>query len=119
MLLIDHDIGLVLDVCDHIYVLDFGQLIAEGDAATIRANPALAEAYLNQRRPDDAVAKASDVLKADSKVPAAYLIIAAAHLQKSQFDAAIAGSHSPRRSSMDPRLYWREPSSGRCRRASR
>ena len=30
VLLIDHDMGLVLEVCDYIYVLDFGQVIAEG-----------------------------------------------------------------------------------------
>jgi sulfate-transporting ATPase len=46
VLLIDHDIALVLDVCDYVYVLDFGSLVSEGDAATIRADRALAEAYL-------------------------------------------------------------------------
>jgi branched-chain amino acid transport system ATP-binding protein len=38
--------GLVLDVCDYIYVLDFGQIIAEGTPADIRANDAVIEAYL-------------------------------------------------------------------------
>ncbi len=46
VLLVDHDISLVLGVCDYIYVLDFGELILEGDPATIRADPALADAYL-------------------------------------------------------------------------
>jgi sulfate-transporting ATPase len=46
VLLVDHDIELVLGVCDHIYVLDFGKLIAAGDAASIRSDHALAEAYL-------------------------------------------------------------------------
>jgi sulfate-transporting ATPase len=46
VLLVDHDIGLVLAVCDHIYVLDFGEVIAEGDPATIRVDPALVDAYL-------------------------------------------------------------------------
>jgi sulfate-transporting ATPase len=46
ILLVDHDVALVLGVCDHIYVLDFGHVIAEGDAATIRSDPAVAEAYL-------------------------------------------------------------------------
>jgi ABC-type branched-subunit amino acid transport system ATPase component/ABC-type branched-subunit amino acid transport system permease subunit len=48
-LLVDHDVALVLTSCDYIYVLDFGVVIAEGDAATIRSDRALAEAYLGTR----------------------------------------------------------------------
>jgi ABC-type branched-subunit amino acid transport system ATPase component/ABC-type branched-subunit amino acid transport system permease subunit len=46
VLLIDHDVALVLSICDYIYVLDFGSVIAEGDPASIRANRAVADAYL-------------------------------------------------------------------------
>ena len=46
ILLVDHDMGLVLEVCDYIYVLDFGQIIAEGSPADIRANEAVIDAYL-------------------------------------------------------------------------
>ena len=46
ILLVDHDMGLVLEVCDYIYVLDFGQVIAEGTPADIRANEAVIDAYL-------------------------------------------------------------------------
>jgi sulfate-transporting ATPase len=46
VLLVDHDVGMVLEVCDDIYVLDFGEVIAHGDAATIRSDKAVADAYL-------------------------------------------------------------------------
>jgi branched-chain amino acid transport system ATP-binding protein len=46
VLLIDHDMGLVLGICDRVLVLDFGNLIAAGRPAEIRANPAVIEAYL-------------------------------------------------------------------------
>ena len=46
--LIDHDMGLVLNVCDYIYVLDFGRIIAQGTPQQIRTNPAVIGAYLGQ-----------------------------------------------------------------------
>ena len=49
ILLVDHDMGLVLEVCDYIYVLDFGQIIAEGTPADIRANEAVIDAYLGSQ----------------------------------------------------------------------
>ena len=46
--LIDHDMGLVLNVCDFIHVLDFGKIIATGTPNEIRKNPAVVTAYLGQ-----------------------------------------------------------------------
>ena len=46
MFLIDHDMGLVLNVCDYIYVLDFGRIIAQGSPTEVRSNPAVIAAYL-------------------------------------------------------------------------
>jgi len=46
VLLVDHDMGLVLGVCDTVSVLDFGVVIASGPPAQVRADPAVIGAYL-------------------------------------------------------------------------
>ncbi len=44
--LVDHDMGLVLNVCDYIYVIEFGLKIAEGTPSQIKKDPRVIEAYL-------------------------------------------------------------------------
>ncbi|MEQ1703224.1 MAG: ABC transporter ATP-binding protein, partial [Ilumatobacteraceae bacterium] len=46
MLLIDHDIGFVFGTCDHVVVIEFGMVIAEGPPHEIYANERVIEAYL-------------------------------------------------------------------------
>jgi branched-chain amino acid transport system ATP-binding protein len=48
ILLIDHDMPFVMGLCDQLYVLDFGVMIAKGRPDQIRTNPAVLDAYLGR-----------------------------------------------------------------------
>ena len=56
VLLIEHDMGLVMRVSDHVVVLDHGRRIAAGPAAVIAADPTVIAAYLGEGDEDEAAA---------------------------------------------------------------
>lgn len=48
LLVVEHDMSLVLEICEHLFVLDFGKPLFEGSPAQVRANAEVRAAYLGQ-----------------------------------------------------------------------
>ena len=53
IILIEHDMNLVMNICEGICVLNFGQVIAKGSPEEIQANPAVIEAYLGRKKEEE------------------------------------------------------------------
>ena len=56
VLIVEHDMSLIADICDHVYVLDFGQLIFEGSARDVLTSDVVRAAYLGTEPIPEAVA---------------------------------------------------------------
>ncbi|MGW8193078.1 MAG: ABC transporter ATP-binding protein [Desulforhopalus sp.] len=48
VVLVEHDLGVVMDISDQIYVLDFGEVIGSGSPAEVASNPKVIEAYIGE-----------------------------------------------------------------------
>ena len=48
VLIVDHDMALIMRICNRIYVLDYGKIIAEGPPEQIRDDPQVVRAYLGE-----------------------------------------------------------------------
>jgi branched-chain amino acid transport system ATP-binding protein len=48
MLMVEHDMSMVMNCCDFIFVVNFGANLAQGTAAEIRRNPDVIKAYLGE-----------------------------------------------------------------------
>lgn len=58
VLLVEHDMRLVMNLCERIVVLNYGKIIAEGRPELVRANPQVIAAYLGQENPETEVSGA-------------------------------------------------------------
>ncbi len=66
MLMIEHHVPLVVDVCDYVYVLNFGKVLADGKPKQIQNHPEVVAAYLGGEVPEDETPSEEDETGAET-----------------------------------------------------
>ncbi|HWH27993.1 MAG TPA: ABC transporter ATP-binding protein [Mycobacteriales bacterium] len=84
ILVIEHHVPLVLRVCDHVYVLNFGRLLAEGRPSVIQTHPEVVAAYLGGEAPE--ALAATEELPEDAELDAQLGDAVAQHERWAQVD---------------------------------
>jgi branched-chain amino acid transport system ATP-binding protein len=92
MLLIEHHVPLVLSVCDHVYVLNFGRLLAQGRPSVIQTHPEVVAAYLGGEAPE---ALQETVEDAEDEALEESLHVAAPGAKAVAPDAAVPAKKAP------------------------
>jgi ABC-type branched-subunit amino acid transport system ATPase component/branched-subunit amino acid ABC-type transport system permease component len=68
ILLVEHDMSLVMDVCEYLYVLDFGKLVFEGTPEEVRRSPVVQAAYLGDVEAERAAGSDDDLITTEETV---------------------------------------------------